>query len=511
MKRTLLLLAAVALLLSGCSDQMLEQMREETQLGAYGNQEQEQAATRIVRDYVSLVFYEDMDLHPLTATNSANHELLKLVYSAPVRVGSDLKPINVLAESVTVDGKTVTVVLKKGLKFSDGSAVTAADLVSSIKTVRNTETSPYHARLADVKSYRAEDGRTVIIKLERENVDFAACLDIPIVKKNKSHIGCGPYRFSEQSGERVLVPNTHYFTQPKIKTIYLKKPTDDRESKNMFSVGLLDVYFAAAESDVVFSGGKNYTVQSYAGDSMLYLGVNCNDPRLSDRAMRSLLNGMIDRTRLTEDVLLKQADASAYPFQPGWYKSTVKTSAPDEAALKAQAEKLGLTVSEKALMDQSGAQLAFSLLVAEGSTVHSDTAQAMVEGFALFGVRIQLESVSNQEYYRRLAAGEYQLYLGEIKTGRTLNTSLYAAESAANFSGTVFPTLEEAAAQYKNGEISVEQFAAVFDQYTPVMPLAYRRGVLYVAADVGPFAAAGPWSLYGDITKLTMKETELTK
>ena len=70
---------------------------------------------------------------------------------------------------------------------------------------------------------------------------------------------------------------------------------------------------------------------------------------------------------------------------------------------------------------------------------------------------------------------------------------------------------EEAAAQYKNGEISVEQFAAVFDQYTPVMPLAYRRGVLYVAADVSPFAAAGPWSLYGDITKLTMKETELTK
>ncbi len=513
MKRFLMLLMMGSVLFSaGCSDRTLEQLREETQLGAYGNVAEEQQTELLpARDYISLIFYEDMDIHPLTATNRENHELLKLVYSPLLRLDATLKPVYVLAERVKTDGKTVTVTLKKDLKFSDGSAVTAADVIASIQTVRRTNTSPYHARLDGVKNYWAEDKRTVTIKLEQEDVDFINSLDIPIVKKNKSTVGCGPYRFSKQGGERVLVPNKNYFVQPKIEKIYLKKPANEQERKNMFSVGLLDVYFATAESDLVFSGGKNYTVQTYAGDHMLFLGVNCADQLLKDRAMRGFLNGLIDRTKLAKDVLLEQADATAAPYQPDWYKAApYEGDTRTETKKKADAELLGLTLSEKGLLDRKGGQIALSLLVAEGSTVHSDTAQAVADSFALSGVKVEIETVPNQEYYQRLAAGEYQLYLGEIKTGRTLNTSLYAADSAANYSGAVFPKLEEAAAQYKSGTITLEKFTAAFERETPIMPLAYRRGVLYAAADVGAFVGAGPWSLYGDVTKLVTKETELT-
>ena len=111
-------------------------------LGAYSDRG-EKVETVPPRNEITMVFYEAMDFHPLTATNIENHELLKLVYSPLVRLNGGLKPEYVLAKKVEIKGLEVTVTLKKGLKFSDGSAVTAEDLDASIQTVRENPASPY--------------------------------------------------------------------------------------------------------------------------------------------------------------------------------------------------------------------------------------------------------------------------------------------------------------------------------------------------------------------------------
>lgn len=508
MKRLILLLIAAMLLLSGCSGGTVEQ--PESQLGAYGNTGEAEQQVVPARHYISMIFYEDMDINPLTTTNSENHELLKLVYSPLIRLNERLEVSYVLAESVTVEGTNVTVVLKEGLKFSDGTAVTASDVTASLKTVRNTPTSPYYGRLTNVKSYSVVDDRTLSITLLEPDADFVNCLDIPVMKKD-SDASCGPYQFSEQGGERVLTPNPNYFVQPGIGVIYLKKPANEQERNNMFSVGLLDVYFASVESQLVFSGGKNYQVQTYAGDNLLYLGVNCQSGLLADTNIRGFLSGLIGRDKLVEGVLLGQAEASAYPFQPGWYKAEglVQDKAWTDPKKKEKAAALGLNLTENMLLDGNGNQLTFSLLVVEGSDVHKDAAQAVADSFALSGVKINIELVPRADYDARLAAGQYELYFGEVKTGRTLNTALYAAGSAINYSGFSAPELEAAAAQYKSGGLTLAAYGAVFDQYTPIMPLAYRRGVLFVATDIGEFQSTGTWAIYGDITKLITKETEL--
>lgn len=513
MKRLLLWSVALvlALTMTGCSGESLDPERVENQPGAYGHTGEEEREVLPARDYISMIFYEDMDTNPLTTENSENHELLKLVYSPLIRLNSRLKVEYVLAESVTVEGTKVTVVLRAGLKFSDGSAVTAADVVQSLKTVRDTPASPYHNRLENVKSFKAVDDRTVSITLREPDTDFVNYLDIPVMQR-KGDAGCGPYQFAVQGGERVLIANPHYFAKPAISVIYLKKPANEQERQNMFSIGLLDIYFATAESDLVFTGGKNFRVQTYAGDNLLYLGVNCQSGLLADGKVRGFLSGLIGREKLVENVLLDQATASAYPFQPTWYKADGLTRDKNwtDPEKKEKATALGLNLTENMLLDGSGKQVTFSLLVAEDSGVHGDVAQAVADSFALSGVKINLETVSRADYNARLQSGKYELYLGEVKTGRTLNTALYAAGSAINYGGFSAPALEEAAAAYRASEQTLSEYAAVFDQYTPIMPLAYRQGVLFVAADIGDFQSTGTWSLYGDITKLITKETELT-
>ncbi len=504
-------LVALTLSLAGCAIGGEDPLPGSSQLGAYSHQEQE---TEIIpaRDHISLVFYEDMDIHPLTTTNRDNHELLKLVYSPLIRLNKALEVQYVLAESVEVQQTEVTLRLKKDLKFSDGSAVTASDVEESFRIIRNNPSSPYYARLQNLRRYEVEDKRTLKLTLHQADVDFINNLDIPIVKKGKD-VGCGAYRFSAKGGERVLVPNQHYFAQPSIQTIYLKKPANEKERQNMFAVGLLDVYFGNAESEQVFAGGKSYRVQSVPGDNLLYLGVNCREGLLSNPKLRSLLNKLIGREKLVQSVLLGQAQAAIYPYQPAWYKAvqTVEGKGLSETEKKALAAELNLTVTEKELLDAEQKPLTFRLLVAKESAIHREAAQAVAESYGVAGVTIQIEAVARADYDARLIAGDFDLYLGEVKTGRTLNTALYAAGSAINYSGSTFPALEQAAADYQNGSKGLALYCAAFDKETPIIPLAYRGGALFAAADIGEFKSTGAWALYGDITKLITKETEIAK
>ncbi len=511
MKRLLTVVLALAVLLSGCAGEAIDPENSAHQPGAYGNTGTQEHEVLPARDSISMIFYEDMDIHPLTATNRENHELLKLVYSPLVRLNGALKVEYVLAEAVTVEGTEVTVRLKKGLKFSDGTAVTAADVAAGFKLIKKTPSSPYYGRLENVKKYTAEDEHTLKLTLYEPDVDFINCLDIPVIQES-GDAGCGPYQFGEQGGERVLVPNANYFAAPTISVIHLKKPADEQERQNMFSLGLLDVYFATAESELVFSGGKDFKVQTYAGDNLLYLGVNCQSGRLADAKFRSFLSGLIGREKLATGVLLGQAEATAYPFQPSWYKADGLTQDQNwtDPQKKEKATALGLNLTENMLLDAEGKQLTFTLLVAEESSVHQSTAQAVADSLALSGIRVQVELVARAVYNDRLAKGEYELYLGEVRTGRTLNTALYRTGSAINYGQFSGSALEAAAAAYRTGEKTLTEFATVFDQFTPIIPLAYRQGVLFVAADIGEFQSSGTWSLYGDITKLITKETELT-
>ena len=514
MKRLILTLLTLSLLLSFCGCSTLSELNErdpQSPLGAF-KEEEEGKQILPARNYISMIFYEDMDTHPLTAQNRENHEVLKLVYSPLFRLNSSLEAEPVLAESAAAsEAATVRVTLKSGLKFSDGSALSAADVVYTYNAVLKNPASPYFARLSNLKKVAAEGDQTVVFTLNALDTDFLCALDVPIVGR-KNQGASGPYCFWQINGKSALVPNPYYHLKTGISAIYLQHPADEKEKQEMFSVGLLDVYFSSAETETVFSGGKDYQVQPYRGDNLLFIGMNCTHPLLSNPAFRTFLNHLLERQKIADSVLLGQAEKTAYPFQPSWYKAEglVQDKNLSDLQKKEQATALSLNLTEKALLDASGAQVRLTLMVLAESEVHQQLAQAVADSFALSGIKIEPEYVTRADYNARLGSGQYELYLGEMKTGRTLNTALFAAGSPVQFSGAVFPSLEQAAAAYRAGTSTLLDFAAEFDRQTPILPIAYRGGVLFVAKDVGEFQSTAEWSLYGDITKLITKETEIS-
>ena len=102
------------------------------------------APQQLVLPYVSKA-----SLNPLSTTSRINQELGALLFDPLVELDDSLEPSLVLAESIDVDGLTVTVRLKPGLTFHDGSPLTSQDVLDTLSRIQAGGTN-YDARMDGV-------------------------------------------------------------------------------------------------------------------------------------------------------------------------------------------------------------------------------------------------------------------------------------------------------------------------------------------------------------------------
>ena len=134
---------------------------------------------------------EKMD--PATVQNGASIELMHIIYEPLVRRGKDWKFFPWLAESYELDKdkNTWTFRLRKGVKFHDGSPMTAKDVIYSLSRLVDEKVgASLRARLKgsfDGKSLEAVDDHTVKIYMLRRDT----MLDQPLSRYNTGIIKAG--------------------------------------------------------------------------------------------------------------------------------------------------------------------------------------------------------------------------------------------------------------------------------------------------------------------------------
>lgn len=174
-------------------------------------------------------------INPLLAISDADRDLSTLVYAGLMGLSGDGELSPVLAESyeLSADEKTYTFSLRKEAKFSDGSPVTADDVVFTVQKAQNPALkSPKYADWAGVRVV-AVDQHTVRFTLSKPYAPFLGLTTIGILPSRlwskvsdeefpfsileTNPIGAGPFKVSSVergiSGliERVsLVQNSHY-------------------------------------------------------------------------------------------------------------------------------------------------------------------------------------------------------------------------------------------------------------------------------------------------------------
>ena len=129
----------------------------------------------------ALPYLQGVTLDPITCPDGMQQTLGALLYEGLFVLDESFAPQNVLCSRYehNDDCTSYTFYLRDGVSFSDGSSLTASDVLATLR--RAQESERYSARFANVASMRASNG-ALIVNLTRADSAFPALLDIPIVR-----------------------------------------------------------------------------------------------------------------------------------------------------------------------------------------------------------------------------------------------------------------------------------------------------------------------------------------
>lgn len=260
-----------------------------------------------------------MDVRPYMHETEVGYAISHLVYEPLVDVTTDAGIKPVLAQSVTfsTDGLTASVALKETI-FSDGSKLTADDVVNSYKTFFSQD-SPYYdkAKAEVIKGYYefasgSTDEFSGIKKVSETVVEFSFtsvsakniyALDVPVVKNGTEGyaIGTGEYIIKEikPSISATLTRNEKSTSQKYSYKKFVFKAFSAEELEKAVKSFDVDLFFTNTSNmlDIIKTGGY-HNVYRMRDTIYSYIGFNMKSVMCKNENIRKAVAYAIDRAEI---------------------------------------------------------------------------------------------------------------------------------------------------------------------------------------------------------------------
>lgn len=427
----------------------------------------------------TLAFYPEFSLHPTLAANRANLTLAPLLYESLFAVDASFQAQPVLCQSCTVseDKLLWTFTLRDRVTFSDGTPLDGAAVAAALELARS-DRGRYQARLADVTavSVPAEASNQVAVSLRRPNGSLPLLLDIPIaLGEGDRPAGTGPYVLSEDGTS--LTARSGWWQKDKVLPVQsiplhsVSKSDDLIYAFDAGDVSLADVDLMATNA---MGYGGNYQTWDYPTTDFLYLGFNARNGLCRTPEVRRALALAVDRDAAVSVSYANHARPARLPVHPDspLYSQTAAQAAPDfdPEGLVLRAEELKL----------QGKALVF--LVNTENTAKAAVAQRIAYQLEAAGLTVELRQLPFEDFSAALAAGEFDLYLGETVLTADFDLSpLLSSAGALNYGGWTGETADGLlytmrAASSEDKPAAAQALFELLNEQTPIVPIAFKNG-----------------------------------
>jgi peptide/nickel transport system substrate-binding protein len=331
--------------------------------------------------------------------------------------GNPMAPSLAESWSVARDGLAYEFVLRKGVRFHNGDAVTAEDVKFSLERYRGGGASTLKERIAGVD---VVDPQRVRIRLKQPWPDFMTFYATPatgaawIVPKRyvervgdegfkRAPIGAGPYRLvSFTPGiELVLEANEHYWRKtPGVKRLIFRSVPDDNTRLAMLKRGEADIAYSIRgplAEELRRTPGLTLKATSPTFTEWLTFTEQW-DPKSpwADRRVRLAANLAIDRKALNEAEYLGHARVSSSiiprDFQYYW----------------APPPYLYDVARARQLLAEAGYPRGFDAGDVTTDAVYAATGEAVINNFMDVGIRAKLRPLERAAFYKGDADKSYK-------------------------------------------------------------------------------------------------------
>lgn len=463
----------------------------------------------------ALPCYPGGGFHPITGTNRLNLTLAPLLYRGLFAIDRSFVPQKDLCADygVSEDGLTWTFTLKE-TTFSNGAALTAAEVVSSLNAARQSDR--YGGRLEDVIRVRAQGENKVEVTLSRPNGALPALLDVPIVRESEDPqrpLGTGPYYLDEGEEGLFLAAREGY-----------KVPRQRVELRTVGSSDDLVYAFDTREISLVDTDLTGTNMPGYSGrqettdyptTGLLYVGCNTASGACREEAVRQAVALAFDREAMVRELLLGHAVASALPIHPyadGYDSERAGALTCDRERALELLTGAGWSADEEGKLIKRRNPLTLKLIVNQENVCKVAVAEALKDALEELGCTVSLTKLPWEDFVTALKRGQFDLYLGEtILTADFDLEDLLAGGGALNYGGYADRETDRLLEEYRaaSGEARKEAASALWtrlEETAPMVSLCFKNGSLLTqwgqVRGVAPtqrdvFAGLENWSVNG--------------
>lgn len=217
--------------------------------------------------------------------------------------------------------------LRSGLKFADGSPVTAEDVKFSVQRVLDIDAdNGTAALLANIDTIETKGDDEIVFHLATPDATFPYKLSTPaagIVSKEKYEAkklrdgfqvdGSGPYTMkTETDGDRisqvVFTKNPNYKGDLKLKNdkVVLRSFTDAAAMGKALDSGDIDMMTRTMSpeqiKDLLEKPKEGIELTEMPGLEIRYLGFDTDSPSVKDKAVRQAVASLVDRGQIAQEV-----------------------------------------------------------------------------------------------------------------------------------------------------------------------------------------------------------------
>lgn len=366
---------------------------------------------------------QDVDsLDPHKAVAAGTKEVLFNVFEGLVKPDSEGNLNDAVAESHTIseDGRVYTFTLREGVKFHDGTPVTAQDVKYSIDRCSSTENGePLVSAFASIDSVNIIDEKTVEIVLKEGDTDFLPYLTTAVIPEHNASpestpVGTGPYKYVSRSPqENVILEkfDEYWGTPANIETVKLQVVANADTIVTGLNGGSIDMFARVTQAQAEQLSGDFEVLE---GTMNLVQAMYLNNAKapFDQKQVRQALCYAVDPQAVMDmisDGKGARIGSSMFPAFGKYYMEELND------LYAANVEKA------KELLAQAGYPdgFSFTLTVPSNYQQHIDTAQVVAEQLKQIGVTANIQLV------------EWETWLSEVYTNRNYEATVVGVDAAS--------------------------------------------------------------------------------
>lgn len=358
-------------------------------------------------------------LDPIKSAAAGDIEVFGQLYSRLLKSnpeGTELGPGLAERWESSPDETVWTFYLRDDLKFSDGSTLTAEDVVFSFLRLRDSESSVYSGPFQPIKDVVAVDNMTVQFTLNGPSAPFFGSVEMfnaGIVSKAaieadeegfaQMPVTSGPYKVREwlPNDRLVLERNAYYWREgyPKIDVVEFLEVPNDNTRVSMIKTGEVEVAVGVPYANIAeLDTSEEIDVPLDPSTVIEVMLLNHKDTLISDVRVRKAVAHALDIEGITEAVTFGLATPANSPIPNAllYYDPDLPPIGydPDEA---------------KRLLEETGqVGVEFKLMLVSGSATAEQFTLLAQDQLNQVGFNATVEQVDLGTWWDKLVSGDYQ-------------------------------------------------------------------------------------------------------